>query len=328
MYRQPKNPNRQKILPPDHGRVLPPGVPSINSLKELHEALQKAIFLEHFTIPPYLCALYSIKGGAGGDNGKAYKAIHSVVMEEMLHMMMAANLLIAIGGTPVICQKRFLPTYPQNLPNIANKIPVNLLKFSKDAVNTFLQIERPAERTDEAPSGKYWSIGEFYAAVRKAIHDLDKSENGIFKGDRSRQIKDKYFGGGGKLVEVYGIEQADEAISEIVGQGEGIDGSIDDGDDTMFDEGVEIAHYFRFNEIFEGRSYQSGDKPKDGPSGPPVHVDWEAVYNMIPNPSMTKFKDNPQVLQKVRAFNHIYTELLDLIEQACTKDPELSGRKI
>ena len=33
----------------------------IKTLEDLHEHLQWAIELEHATIPPYLCALYSIK---------------------------------------------------------------------------------------------------------------------------------------------------------------------------------------------------------------------------------------------------------------------------
>ena len=33
----------------------------IKTIKDLHEHLQWAIELEHATIPPYLCALYSIK---------------------------------------------------------------------------------------------------------------------------------------------------------------------------------------------------------------------------------------------------------------------------
>jgi Ferritin-like len=327
-YRQPNNPKRQKLIRDDHGRSVPRGAPTIKTIEDLRKKIQDAIALEHFTIPPYLCALYSIKLENGNSNHKAFQIIHSVVMEEMLHMIMAANLLTAIGGTPCICKRKFLPTYPKKMPYSAIGFEVNLLKFSKEAVNTFLRIERPAERTDSAPRKNFWSICEFYEAVREALHRLDtkarkRSPKGIFTGDKSLQVKNKYFGGGGRIVEVYNLENADEAINEIVGQGEGIDGTIDDGDDTMFGQGMELAHYFRFNEIFCERRYQAGDKPNDAPSGERLKVDWDAVHNMVPNPSMAMFKKNNLVLEPLRDFNRNYTKLLQLIEKACTKDPEI-----
>ena len=51
--------------------------------------------IELYTIPPYLCALYSIKDGT---NREARDVIQTVVMEEMLHMALVANLLIAVDG--------------------------------------------------------------------------------------------------------------------------------------------------------------------------------------------------------------------------------------
>jgi len=37
-----------------------PSSAQISTLESLHEHLQWAIELEHFTLPPYLCALYSL----------------------------------------------------------------------------------------------------------------------------------------------------------------------------------------------------------------------------------------------------------------------------
>ena len=72
---------------------------AITTLNDLRAHLQWAIELEHATIPPYLCALYSIKPGKNTD---AAAAITSVFVEEMLHLTLAANVLNAIGGAPVI----------------------------------------------------------------------------------------------------------------------------------------------------------------------------------------------------------------------------------
>ena len=80
----------------------------IKTVASLKRHLPTAIELEHSTIPPYLCALYSIKDG---DNQESAQIIKSVVIEEMLHMILAANVLKnAIGGARRINHPRFIPS--------------------------------------------------------------------------------------------------------------------------------------------------------------------------------------------------------------------------
>ena len=73
---------------------------------DLYEYLQSAIELEHATIPAYLQALYSLKHAK---NTVIAWLIRSIVVEEMLHMTIAANVLNAIGGQPVINKPDFVP---------------------------------------------------------------------------------------------------------------------------------------------------------------------------------------------------------------------------
>ena len=61
---------------------------AITTVESLRRHLQWAIELEHATLPPYLCALYSIKDG---HNEEAAAVVHSVFMEEMLHLTLAAR---------------------------------------------------------------------------------------------------------------------------------------------------------------------------------------------------------------------------------------------
>ncbi len=70
---------------------------SIRTLDELKEFLHRAMQLEHATIPPYMTALYSIKPGS---NQAATQILRVIVVEEMLHLTIAANILNAVGGTP------------------------------------------------------------------------------------------------------------------------------------------------------------------------------------------------------------------------------------
>ena len=71
------------------------GVREPTCAADLHYYLQKAVELEHSTIPPYLTAMFSVKPGA---NRRIGELIRSIVIEEMLHMTISANILIAIGG--------------------------------------------------------------------------------------------------------------------------------------------------------------------------------------------------------------------------------------
>lgn len=86
----------------------------ITTLDELREHLQWAIELEHATLPPYLCALYSLDPER---NPEAVELVAGVFIEEMLHLALAANLLNAVGGRPRLDTPRMLPPYPRRLPH-------------------------------------------------------------------------------------------------------------------------------------------------------------------------------------------------------------------
>src|SRR5215212_9757329 len=120
------------------------GTPSLGrvaSLESLREHLQWAIELEHFTIPPYLCALYSLDPDRNPD---AVEVVVSVLVEEMLHLTLAANLLNAVGGRPEIDTPRMLLPYPRCLPHSDGSFEVPLARFSPESLEVFLKIELPA----------------------------------------------------------------------------------------------------------------------------------------------------------------------------------------
>lgn len=113
----------------------------IHSVAELKNYLHVALQLEHATIPPYLTALYSLEPETNID---AMNVIRTVAVEEMLHLTLAANLLNAIGGSPDLTRKDFVVSYPTCLPNGETDFEVSLRKFSPEAIETFLNIERPS----------------------------------------------------------------------------------------------------------------------------------------------------------------------------------------
>jgi hypothetical protein len=304
----------------------------ITSVPELHHQLQLAIELEFSTLPPYLSALYTIKENT---NTCAYNVIRSVVMEEMFHLSNAANVLIATGGRPAINQPAFLPTFPTKLPDKETWFTVELLKFSPEALQTFIYIEEPSENV---PGKK--TIGDFYANIEQGLVYLnDQTDVKLFPQNTQPQIEHKYYyGGGGILTPVTDLDSALFALNAIIAQGEGIPSTgwdpdhpfplndttgISSGDHRLFMQPRELAHYYRFNELSEGKRYVCGDTHNTGPTGPTIPIDFNAVYNMKPNPKSSDFSDYPELQQMNNAFNRLLTQLLNQLHQAFNGDPEL-----
>jgi hypothetical protein len=187
--------------------------------------------------------------------------------------------------------------------------------------------------------GEYYDVVFFYIVVFQIIayykangklpqtfEELNKG--GIFTGDPAKQIRpEQYYGSGGKLYPVDALEGVILVFQEIKGQGEGADDSIFDVDPSQFEEGAELAHYFRFKEIFHEHFYLGGDyRPftdENGmmpvttpPVGKPLPVDWNAAYPMKPNPKMSDYQSNPQLFEQGKQFNITYKKLLDAIQAA------------
>src|SRR3954467_6230529 len=122
------------------------GMPTITTVEELRAHLHVAMQLEHGTLPPYLTALYSIQPET---NSEARHILRVAVVEEMLHLTLAANVLNAVGGTPDLTAPGFVPEYQAYLPDGETDFRVSLQRFSREAVDTFLRIERPRRAPNE-----------------------------------------------------------------------------------------------------------------------------------------------------------------------------------
>ncbi len=187
--------------------------------------------------------------------------------------------------------------------------------------------------------GEYYDVLFFYIVVFQIIAYYKKhgklpqnfeelNTGGIFTGDPSKQIRpEQYYGSGGKLHFVEALDGVIAVFQEIKGQGEGADDSIFDVDPSQFEEGVELAHYFRFKEVFHEHFYVGGDyRPftdEDGmmpvttpPTGKPLPVDWSAAYPMKANPKLSDYTNNRELYEQGLEFNKTYRRLLDAIQSA------------
>jgi len=306
---------------------------SIKTVADLKHYLHLAMQLEHATIPTYITALYSIMPGSNPD---AAHIMRVVAVEEMLHLTLVANMLNAIGGKPDLTVEGFVPTFPTPLPDGETDFEVSLMKFSREAVDTFCRIERPgavsegasrhrqqkAKGAQLAPvahddSLSFFSIGEFYEEIKEGFDALyQELGDALFCGDPARQATSEYYySGGGELFAVTDIKSAEAAIDLIAGQGEGLGGAI-------FDSEGEISHYYRFDQIRQGRYYQLGDEAHK-PTGPVFAVDWDAVYPVKTNTRLADLQDSEELHSAAVAFNALYANFLQQLTDAFNGDPAL-----
>lgn len=266
-------------------------------------ALQSAIKLEHATIPVYLYALYSLDEQKNGEIGAI---IESVVVEEMLHLTLAANVLNAIGGSPVIDEPGFLPSYPGPLPGgVEAQLTVSLAPFSLDKqLPAFLMIEEPENAIPYpklAADADAVTIGQFYQAIANAIARL--GDDAFVNPPRNQVGPDLM----PESIVVVDVATAMRAIQTIVEQGEGTTKS------PLEVVGNGYAHYYRYMQIKEGHLLEptgGGPAPKDeyAYDGPTVPFDTSGVYPAPTNPGPYP-PGSAQALANDN-FNYTYTSLL------------------
>ena len=286
--------------------------------EDLYQFVQSAIELEHSTIPPYLSAYYTLESGR---NETIAEILRSVIVQEMLHMTIAGNLLLAIGGAPAIDRPAFIPGYPGPLPmNVGEDLIVGLEKFSKTVVKeVFMRIEEPEEPIEfptaafEAGRVEFATIGEFYAAIVAQLKQLGDT---IFVGDRGRQVLDNDWFPEDQLFAITSVESAAAAIDIIVRQGEGTPQS-------PLDPEGEFAHYYRFAEIFHGRRLVPDQSSHKGYSytGSEVAFDADGVWDMAPNPKVAHYPEGSRARRRAEQFAFSYTKLLTALHAAFNSDP-------
>ncbi len=291
----------------------------LGGLPDLRYYLQKAVELEHSTIPPYLTAMFSLKPGV---NHTIATLIHSIVVEEMLHMTIAANILIAIGGRPEINKRGFIPEYPGPLPMNIGDLIVGIEAFSIPLVqNTFMAIEEPEDPIHIQPpptfaaaaQPSYATIGQFYDAIEKKILDLG-SDIFVTKTAPPQVVNHHWFPPS-KLFPITGPEIACAAIEIIKTEGEGTSTS-------PFQSGHDPAHYYKFGEIVNGRRIVRTPNGGYAYAGEAVLFDPAGVWPLKPNCKIDQFKKGTQARTRIERFAYSYSTLLNSLHDTFNGHPE------
>ena len=276
----------------------------VGSREQLLHLLAEAAEIEHTLMCSYLYAAFSLKrageAGLSDRQGQALerwrKAIISVAVEEMGHLVIVANLTVAVGGRPHFARPNF-PVSPGYFPS---GVAVRLTPFSPETLEHFIFLERPqgAEGEDSEifeqhdysreqaqpglmPSAQdYATIGHLYEAIRTNLVALDRQlgSSTLFIGNEAAQVDRAVIGLEG-VRPVTDLTSATAAINVVVEQGEG---SSSDS---------EHSHYRSFLAIREELIELTKEDPLFSPAWP---VADSPVLRRPAEPNGSVFVDHPE----------------------------------
>ncbi len=283
---------------------------------DLFAGLQKAIELEHATVPPYLVAAYSLKGANTGIRN----IILDIAREEMLHMAIVCNLLTALGSKANIAGADFVPKYPSSLPmGIQGSLQVGLAKFSLELVrDVFMKIEEPEKplQFPMAAGPTFSTIGAFYQALMEKIDELGDA---VFIAPVERQV----FGPATGFLEtrlfpITNVQTALAALDALVSDGEGTTTS-------PLDSTKQLAHYYRFAAIFHGKELVPDATVPEGYAyrGAAIPFDPAEVFDFPDNAKVADHAPGSVPRQAMEAFNRRYSAVLRDLDATFGGRPEL-----
>jgi CDGSH-type Zn-finger protein/uncharacterized Fe-S cluster protein YjdI len=238
----------------------------IDTREDLLYLLGEASEIEHNLMCCYLYAAWSLKteedsglSAAEHEATKRWKrAIIAVAVEEMSHVALASNLMVAIGGAPHLGR----PNFPVPSGYHPSGVVVELARFDADTLDHFIFLERPeGDAAEDSPSfphtdagyqrfkrarslmpssQHYETVGELYRAIRQGFDAVAKvvGETNLFCGGTARQLSPQDASLPG-LSTVHDLASAHKAIETIIEQGEGAP------------EHSETGHYARFLKVRE-----------------------------------------------------------------------------
>jgi len=214
--------------------------------EQLIHLLTEAAEVEHNLLCCYLYASFSLRRGAAEGLSESEdravsgwrKAVRGVAVEEMSHLAIINNLLVAVGGDCHF-QRPNLPARPGYQPAAFN---LRLTRFDADTLDHFIFLERPEESGVREPgrfrrhtparsaqSGRDWitptardysTIGEFYRDIEDGVGAFAAAYGPRAFVSPERQLDGAQIGM--REVAVIGDEAAArEALQRVVEQGEG-----------------------------------------------------------------------------------------------------------
>jgi hypothetical protein len=299
--------------------------------EQLLHLLAEASEIEHTLMCSYLYAAFSLKSreedGLTAEQAEAVarwrRTIIGIAVEEMGHLLMVANLTVAVGGAPHFAR----PNFPVSSGYFPSDVVVRLTGFSEGTLDHFIFLERPRGVSGEdseafeqedydreqahdglMPSAQdYRTIGHLYEALRTNLVHLTErlGEEGLFIGSAAAQLGRSVADLEG-VEAITGLDAALRAIDVIVEQGEG---SPRDRDDS---------HYRRFVEIRQELETLRAADPRFAPAWPAAD---NPVLRRPPEPEDKIFIDAREAAALLDFACAAYGLLLRLLVQCFGREP-------
>ncbi|WP_329109729.1 ferritin-like protein [Micromonospora sp. NBC_01699] len=299
------------------------------TINMLHDACE----LEHMLCVQYLYAAATLSHG--GDPGVTTvraalteqwsQQLSRIAVQEMYHLTLANNILIALGAAPYLWR----PNFPQPASRYSDiNLPSTLTPFSQETVSRFLCWEKPepdgwwddfcAEcgrqahtrlnlamtASEERP---YGSIAELYDQIKAAI--LGHPE-WIDPASAARQVTSALIPLTPTLTPITTAEQAARYIDIIVLEGEG-------APDWQSD-----SHFAYFHQIADQLDGLKQTQPDFAPG-------WPTVENPVYDPANTggTLITDPAVRAVGVTFNELYLLFVEMLVRLFTPDGQSTGQR-
>ena len=280
------------------------------NITTLQEQLQTAVLLEFSTLPLYLTSMYSIVENCNVD---AYQTIRDIVMQEMLHFVQAANILIAVGGEVIIDDPDFVPSYPSvGLPGgVLPGLHVSVEKFNlRHVYDTMMALE-----IFPGPESTLYTIGQLYKEISLCLHTLG---DGIFDPAVAEQVRWPWTETKniGTLYIIRDEASALDAINQIIEQS---------GEGPLSPSQVatgQYGHFYLFEEMVCQRRLIQTEEGGYAYAGAPIEYDPAGVYPMRDNPSSDTIVANTKCYTEAKAFHRTYRNFLRVLQETFNGEPQ------
>jgi hypothetical protein len=275
------------------------------SKEALKEQLQTAIGVEFSTIPLYLTALYSI---IDEHNRHAYRLLRNLVMQDMLHMNQLANILIALGGTPVIDSQDTVPSYPMaGLPGgVLPQLHIPLKKLSLSHVFEVLM-------GIHAHQPGLYTFDGFYNEILECIKFL--GDNSFDSTLATKQVNWPWNATESMetVIVVTNADSALHAIRKIM--------SIHSFNSTVLASN-NLNSYYKLEEIVCEHHLEQLDQHYYAYSGAAIPFDELGVWPMCGEPNLNDIEPHSNCHIESKAFHFAYRALLRKLQEVFNGHPE------